>query len=467
MGTGPGTQSLGRQTQEQRSPGEDHAQRGGRKENKSREHTNQDLKDFNQKFHLNEDPSVPGSAAASRGVQAVATTPTVSVKPGPSPSQSTPLPSPSSHAPTDTVPPPSAPPTPSITDQGGAQLPTSQPEVKKSTLNPNAKEFSLNANAKEFTPRPARVAPTPPRPQTPSTPQGLPQQYGSYIVAGVGGQPLGMGHVNVNTPMFVPQQLQHPGMTTQVLPRGAPGPQHGGRGGQGGKDNGGQGMPRPDLPSPMAVTGHPILAGPGIPGQPPHGQPYFSQHPGQPVYSHQHGQVIRMLTMPAGVPQGMMPGMVPVMTSHSGDTPHHTSAPGYAHQGQPPPAATPPQPSPGLYQGHPGQPTSLPPQGYPAQPMFIVPGPGAPMVPSSLPGGQASHPHLLGHSTQQYYPGPGGQGCQTVTSMGGYMISPQFQHVPHQGQPQHLPQHMMQQHPQQQQQQQQAQQQQQQPPHAQ
>ena len=60
---------------------------------------------------------------------------------------------------------------------------------------------------------------------------------------------------------------------------------------------------------------------PGLnPGQPPHGQPYFSPHPGQQVYS-QPGQVIRMM-VPAGMPGGaMMPGMVPVMTSHSGETP--------------------------------------------------------------------------------------------------------------------------------------------------
>ena len=118
-------------------------------------------------------------------------------------------------------------------------------------------------------------------------------QYGpGYLLAGAQG--LAMSHVSPNTPMFVPQQLQHPlgPATSQFLPRGA-GPPHGGRGAGPGAKEGGppQGMARPDLPSPMAVTGHPILAGPGIPGQPPHGQPYFSPHPGQPVYSHQPGQV--------------------------------------------------------------------------------------------------------------------------------------------------------------------------------
>ena len=93
------------------------------------------------------------------------------------------------------------------------------------------------------------------------------------------------------------------------------------------------------------------------------------------------------MMVPAGMPGGaMMPGMVPVMTSHSGETPgvghqhstgsqgHHqqmwggTPSPHPPHlttatpptQPQPPPSATPPQPSPGLY--HQPQPTSLPPQ---------------------------------------------------------------------------------------------------------
>jgi len=427
------------------------------------------LKDFNQKFHL---------AAEDTNNMRTSTTPSVSVKATGASLQ--PLPSPSSQQ--QPAEPPSPAPAPSPQTQPSPQAPsaatTPAPEVKKSTLNPNAKEFSLNPTAKEFTPRPARVAPTPPRPQTPNTPQGGPmpgQPYQGYMLAPGPGQQLAMSHVNPSTPVF----MQHPALpgsgTTQFLPRGGA-PPHQNRGGPGGKDSSQQNnLPRPDLPSPMAVTGHPILAAPGLnPGQPPHGQPYFSPHPSQQVYS-QPGQVIRMM-VPAGMPGGaMMPGMVPVMTSHSGETPgghqhssgsqgHHqqmwggTPSPHPPHlatatpptQPQPPPSATPPQPSPGLYQ-HP-QPSSLPPQGYPGQPMFVIPG-GPGMVPTTMAGPGAGHPaHLIGQQSPQYYAGPGGQ---PVTSMGGYMINPQFQHIQHQGQPGHLPLHMQPQQPPPQQQQQQ------------
>jgi len=439
----------------------------GRKD-KTREQTNHDLKDFNQKFHL-----------AAEDTLRTSTTPSVSVK-ATGGAGSQPLPSQSSQQPSSEPPSPAPAPSPQTqpSPQASTAASTPAPEVKKSTLNPNAKEFSLNPTAKEFTPRPARVAPTPPRPQTPNTPQGGPipgQPYQGYMLAPGPGQPLAMSHVNHgSTPVF----MQHPGLpgsgTTQFLPRGG-GPPHqtrGGGGGPGGKDNNSQqsNLPRPDLPSPMAVTGHPILAAPGLnPGQPPHGQPYFSPHvPGQQVYGQPGQQVIRMM-VPAGMPGGaMMPGMVPVMTSHSGETPgvghqhstgsqgHHqqmwggTPSPHPPHlttatpptQPQPPPSATPPQPSPGLY--HQPQPTSLPPQGYPAhQPMFVIPGGG--MVPTTMAGPGAGHPaHLIGQQSPQYYAGPGGQ---PVTSMGGYMINPQFQHIQHQGAPGHLPLHMQAQQP--------------------
>merc|ERR1719220_1102266 len=313
---------------EQRSPGESEGPGRsvqGRKD-KTREQTNHDLKDFNQKFHL-----------AAEDTLRTSTTPSVSVK-ATGGAGSQPLPSPSSQQPSSE--PPSPAPAPSPQTQPA-------PQVKKSTLNPNAKEFSLNPTAKEFTPRPARVAPTPPRPQTPNTPQGGPipgQPYQGYMLAPGPGQPLAMSHVNHgSTPVF----MQHPGLpgsgTTQFLPRGG-GPPHqtrGGGGGPGGKDNNSQqsNLPRPDLPSPMAVTGHPILAAPGLnPGQPPHGQPYFSPHvPGQQVYGQPGQQVIRMM-VPAGMPGGaMMPGMVPVMTSHSGETPgvghqHSTGTQGHHQQ---------------------------------------------------------------------------------------------------------------------------------------
>ena len=263
----------------------------GRKD-KTREQTNHDLKDFNQKFHL-----------AAEDTLRTSTTPSVSVK-ATGGAGSQPLPSPSGQQPSSEPPSPAPAPSPQTqpSPQASTAASTPAPEVKKSTLNPNAKEFSLNPTAKEFTPRPARVAPTPPRPQTPNTPQGGPipgQPYQGYMLAPGPGQPLAMSHVNHgSTPVF----MQHPvpGLpgsgTTQFLPRGG-GPPHqtrGGGGGPGGKDNNSQqsNLPRPDLPSPMAVTGHPILAAPGLnPGQPPHGQPYFSPHvPGQQVYG-QPGQV--------------------------------------------------------------------------------------------------------------------------------------------------------------------------------
>lgn len=447
----------GRQA-EQRSPGEaeGNSRAGQNRKDKTREQTNHDLKDFNQKFHLAEDTI------------RTSTTPSVSVKsPGSSiASGGQPLTSPSNQQPTE---PPSPAPAPSPQTQPSPQATvaatTPAPEVKKSTLNPNAKEFSLNPTAKEFTPRPARVAPTPPRPQTPNTPQGGPmpgQPYQGYMLAGPG-QQLAMSHVNPSAPVFMQHPLPGSG-TAQFLPRGGA-PPHQNRG-PGGKDgNQPNNLPRPDLPSPMAVTGHPILAAPGLnPGQPPHGQPYFSPHPGPQVYG-QQGQVIRMV-MPAGMPgSAMMPGMVPVMTSHSGETPgghqHSSGSQGHHQQmwggtpsphpphlatatppSQPPPSATPPQPSPGLY--HQPQPSSLPPQGYPGQPMFVIPG-SAGMVPTTMAGPATGHPaHLLGQQSPQYYPGPGGQ---PVTSMGGYMINPQFQHIQHQGQPGHLPIHIQQQQP--------------------
>ena len=432
----------GRQA-EQRSPGEaeGNSRAGQNRKDKTREQTNHDLKDFNQKFHLAEDTI------------RTSTTPSVSVKsPGSSiASGGQPLTSPSNQQPTE---PPSPAPAPSPQTQPSPQATvaatTPAPEVKKSTLNPNAKEFSLNPTAKEFTPRPARVAPTPPRPQTPNTPQGGPmpgQPYQGYMLAGPG-QQLAMSHVNPSAPVFMQHPMPGSG-TAQFLPRGGA-PPHQNRG-PGGKDgNQPNNLPRPDLPSPMAVTGHPILAAPGLnPGQPPHGQPYFSPHPGPQVYG-QGGQVIRMV-MPAGMPgSAMMPGMVPVMTSHSGETPgghqhssgsqgHHqqmwggTPSPHPPHLAtatppsqvitglswypitikadtrifillllsvaltlypQPPPSATPPQPSPGLY--HQPQPSSLPPQGYPGQPMFVIPG-SAGMVPTTMAGPATGHPaHLLG-----------------------------------------------------------------------
>ena len=46
--------------------------------------------------------------------------------------------------------------------------------------------------------------------------------------------------------------------------------------------------------------------------------------------------------------------------------------------------------------------------------------------------------------SKSFATGPGGQ---PVTSMGGYMINPQFQHIHQQGQPGHLPLHMQPQQP--------------------
>lgn len=64
-----------------------------------------------------------------------------------------------------------------------ASVPSSTPDLNKSSLNPNAKEFTLNPTAKEFTPRMApRPSATPPRPQTPGTPgQMVPTMYTNII----------------------------------------------------------------------------------------------------------------------------------------------------------------------------------------------------------------------------------------------------------------------------------------------
>ena len=64
-----------------------------------------------------------------------------------------------------------------------ASVPSSTPDLNKSSLNPNAKEFTLTPTAKEFTPRMApRPSATPPRPQTPGTPgQMVPTMYTNII----------------------------------------------------------------------------------------------------------------------------------------------------------------------------------------------------------------------------------------------------------------------------------------------
>lgn len=472
-------------------------ERGVRKGEKSREQVNTELKDFNEKFNL-----------ANQTSPSQATTPTVSVKTGGSVG-GTPLPSPQPGTPAaDTAGPttpqpvsPGQPTTPVANNSSPPSQGSMSDSAKKSTLNPNAKEFSFNPTAKEFTPRgPSgpRVAPTPPRPQTPSTPNsmGVTQAFGGgYITLAPGPGQVGMNHVNVNSPMFVPhqqhmqmaansmgqmqiqqqqQQQQQLGVvTSQYLQNTRP---MGNNQRQQGKESGNSGG-RPDLPSPMAVTGHPILAGgvTTLTGQPPHApQHYFN--PGQAVYGQPQGHpVVRMITMPSGgVPGAMIPGMMPMtgMTSSHADTitqptmsgTHNMWAQPTPHpppSGVPPPiAATPPNhgtqpntpaPSPGLQQmypghGHPPQPASLPPN-YP-QPgqgptLMVIPGGGFPgHIPTSGAPQQGMPPHMGQHALM------GGPGGQPVTSMANMM--PHFQYMQqHQGGQPHLTHLMAQQHNQQ------------------
>jgi len=472
-------------------------ERGVRKGEKSREQVNTELKDFNEKFNL-----------ANQTSPSQVTTPTVSVKTGGSVG-GTPLPSPQPGTPAaDTAGPttpqpvsPGQPTTPVANNSSPPSQGSMSDSAKKSTLNPNAKEFSFNPTAKEFTPRGpsgARVAPTPPRPQTPSTPNsmGVTQAFGGgYITLAPGPGQVGMNHVNVNSPMFVPhqqhmqmaansmgqmqiqqqqQQQQQLGVvTSQYLQNTRP---MGNNQRQQGKESGNSGG-RPDLPSPMAVTGHPILAGgvTTLTGQPPHApQHYFN--PGQAVYGQPQGHpVVRMITMPSGgVPGAMIPGMMPMtgMTSSHADTitqptmsgTHNMWAQPTPHpppSGVPPPiAATPPNhgtqpntpaPSPGLQQmypghGHPPQPASLPPN-YP-QPgqgptLMVIPGGGFPgHIPTSGAPQQGMPPHMGQHALM------GGPGGQPVTSMANMM--PHFQYMQqHQGGQPHLTHLMAQQHNQQ------------------
>ena len=295
-----------------------------------------------------------------------------------------------------------------------------------------------------------------------------------------------MAQVSVNPgQMFVPQHLaaqqqaamagHQPVTSQQYLPAGRGGvvrPQQPGGGGAGpGKDGGtGPGQAaaarQPDMPSPMAVTGHPILA-----GQPPHGGGPYLQYPQYP----QPGQhpVVRMIMPggPGGVPGGpaMLPGMMPVMSQHqAGEGPGqqpHWAGPGQPHpppSGVPPPAmaATPPQhgtqpstpaPSPGLggvggvYSHPPVQagPASLPPSyPQPAQHTLMVVGPGGGVqfpghgIPTS--GGQPG-PHTAHLAGQHLLGGPGQPQVagQPVTSMAGMV--PHFHQympghpAPHQG----------------------------------
>merc|ERR1711892_157656 len=249
-----------------RTPPEDaglpqRGERGARKGEKSREQHVAELKDFNEKFNL-----------ANQASPSQATTPTVSVKTGGS-LGGTPLPSPQPGTPAadpagPTTPQPVSPgqPTTPVANSSPPGQGSQSDSAKKSTLNPNAKEFSFNPTAKEFTPRGpsgTRVAPTPPRPQIPSTPNsmGVPQAFaGGYITLAPGPGQVGMNHVNVNSPMFVPhqqhmqmQQQQQLGVVTSQYLQNSRQPM-GNNQRQQGKESGNSGG-RPDLPSPMAVTG--------------------------------------------------------------------------------------------------------------------------------------------------------------------------------------------------------------------
>ena len=220
----------------------------------------------------------------------------------------------------------------------------------------------------------------------------------------------------------------------------------GGPRGQGNKDGGNGGGARPDLPSPLQVTGHPILAGP-VPGH--HAGQFmtaaagYPPHAGQPMYPGQPGQHPHMVRM---IVPG--PGMMPVMSGQPGQ-PDSSGQPGqqpamWAGQpGQQPPPPTPPQhgtqpntpaPSPGLPQhmyttsGPHGQPPNYPPgqPGPGGQQLVVIPHHGAfpgHGIPTSQHGHMGGQPMMVG-------------GQQPVTSMSGMMQPPHFTHYmpAHQGQ---------------------------------
>jgi len=484
----------------QRSPGGADIDSANRLGKKTREQQNSELKEFQDNFQLAAGPPAGGSKSPT------STTPRVSVKQGSQ--NNTPLPSPqpgSGAAPEMTTPAPpdmSSPPAPadvSGSPPSSSSTPLSD-SVKKSTLNPNAKEFSLNPTAKEFTPRgPARVNPTPPRPQTPNTPNsmaamaaGIPQAFsqGGYItIAPAPGQMAMTQMTHVNNGMFVPTQpypmmgqpnsgagqpmasiaAGQPGQPPQpqmnvnppYIPS-RPGPSQGNHARQGGKEpnnNGGQG--RPDLPSPLQVTGHPILAGgtPGhqfVTGYPAH-QPQI--YPGQPP---QGPQVVRMI-MPGGVHGNIIagPGIVPVMSqADSGGNTGNNQNMWTGGQSQHHPPQTPPQhgtqpntpaPSPGLQQMYSGPPHHQPPsyQAPGQQNMVIIPNHGAGGFPQHIPTSVPQpHAHIHAHGGPNIM-GPAGP-VQPTTSMSGGMM-PQYHYIPqHQGGAQaHITTHMMPQHNQQ------------------
>lgn len=454
-------QSPGQRRDSERQEDQPQPQRGagGRK---SREQQVADLKDFTKNFNLaGGSQQDPGSTATSP--QPTSITPAAST---------TPLASPGQIISTETTPPSSAVPLISpTTPVSSSSSPTQQspPDLAtKSTLNPNAKEFSLNPTAKEFTPRGAgpRVGATPPRPQTPSTPshQQMTASYTSGFITLAPQPQVGpLPHVNVNSQMFVPQHINmnsmgHQVVTSQYLqhqtgprvPTARAGPPQQ----PPGKDGGSGAGARPDLPSPIAVTGHPILAGPHVTQPPQPGPPFFTPH--QQVYLPAPQQLVR-------VPMGLQGGMVPGMIMSTGDTmtggQHAPATNTHANMwgatppsGVPPPiaAATPPAPqqsntpapSPGLgqmYGGtphHPPQPNSLPPN-YPGQAaptMLMIPGGG-------FPG------HIPTSGAQHGVPAHNIMGGPVTSGMPQYMMAPHQPFIHQQGGQQHLAQHIMAQQP--------------------
>jgi len=266
-----------------------------KRQEKTKEQSTVELQDFHQKFNLKlSDGGGPPPQMSPGGTPTVSINPEGAISPRggepPSPrgDNKTPTPRPS--------------PKPTTPVQAAASTPSPSPSLNKSSLNPNAKEFTLNPTAKEFTPRMnPRPSATPPRPQTPGTPGGqmapnfiVPMQAGPQPFIQAGPQQFGMA------PAFTPQQA---GNQRPMRPNSKDG-----------------GHLRPDLPSPMQVTGQPILAqGLHPPGYFPPGQMHYAQVPGH------HGQMMR----PVILPQGMVPANlmhVPIST--------HNSMPGHGEQQQ-------------------------------------------------------------------------------------------------------------------------------------
>ncbi|XP_069683767.1 uncharacterized protein [Periplaneta americana] len=258
-------------------------------------------------------------------------------------------------------------------EPGGSSVDKVTSALKKSTLNPNAKEFVYNPNAKPFTPR-SPSTPTPSRPHTPQTPQYCAAPPGA--ATGMAATMVMPTYVVAATNQPTPFTPQNPGNRFRKCYRNGDG-----------KGFSFVTVPmavphRPDIPTPMQVTGQPLLAPAPI-----HTQftvPYAQGHlPPQSSYQH----VVRMVAAQQGA--SMVP-IGPVQTSVSyHESPGPQPPPG-PHQLQymspaPPTAMGPP------HHPHPHHPHSHH-HGHPPPPPASQQGPSAPGGPSPAQGATPNPP---------------------------------------------------------------------------